>query len=103
VTAPKKSLRVNRPKTPELEAALSLANERPNDPKVPQPLCAGRPAEFADYDIPPSKELARSMCEACPLLDLCSTSAKHQRPEWGVQGGIAWKRGRQAHWLKEIA
>lgn len=85
-----------RPRTGEFDAALSLAR---HDPNAPQPLCVGRWEEFTEYDEEhtPTEEQAAEMCDGCPLLDICRQSAKKERPEWGVQGGIAWAWGRQAN------
>ncbi len=95
-----KKLRQNRPKLPEFSEALHRAEQ---DPKAPQPLCKGRYDEFLNYTSSPSKEEARALCAGCPLLMMCAASARQQRPAWGVQGGIAWERGRQSHWLKKTA
>jgi hypothetical protein len=92
-----KKLRTNRPMIPEFSAALRAAEI---DERRPQPLCKGRD-EFISYQTAPQKAEARAMCAPCPLLSLCNASARHQRPAWGVQGGIAWERGRQSHWLKK--
>ncbi|WP_415134576.1 WhiB family transcriptional regulator [Microbacterium sp.] len=72
-----------------------------DDEGAPQPLCAGRSAEFMDYEgYPPSEDEAKAMCAGCPLLEQCNLNARQQLPSWGVWGGIAWIDRRQAHILK---
>lgn len=85
--------RPERRRLPEFEAALRKAHL---DPEAPQPLCLER-GEWWDYTSSPEPEIARKICAPCPLLDPCRTSALHEKPAWGVQGGIAWEYGRQAH------
>ena len=92
-------MRINGPQTPEFDAALRLARQ---DRNAPQPACKGRANEFVDYDVVPSEAAAEQLCETCPLYDLCRPSAIQAKPDWGVQGGIAWKHGRQYHWLLKL-
>lgn len=80
----------------DFERMLDLAHRRPD--RFPQPDCAGRPAEFVDYEYPlPSAEDAAASCERCPLLELCAAHARKRRPSWGIYGGQVWIEGRQAH------
>lgn len=100
-----KKVRTNRPRTHEFQAALDLADESTSEP---QPLCRGREDEFVHYSKTPTKEAADALCRdeqgnRCPLREVCFASARVERPSWGVQAGIAWNFGRQAHWLKEDA
>ncbi len=93
-------MKVNREKTPAFEAALEEARK---DRKAPQPLCVGNPGPFMDYEgAPPSEEECRALCAPCPLLAICKKSASYQRPEHGVQGGIAWLGGKQFAWLLKL-
>ncbi|GAB2699315.1 hypothetical protein BKA24_001785 [Microbacterium marinum] len=87
-------MRPPREPLPGFTAALELANEKP---AAPQPYCAGSGPAYADYVTPPSAEVARQMCAPCPLMELCRASALHEKPAWGVHGGIAWVNGRQWH------
>lgn len=91
---------MSRERTEEMR--FSLVQARKN-PRAPQPKCIGR-AEFTDYDEDhvPNEQEAADMCAGCPFFDVCLESAKQERPEWGVMGGIAWAYGRQAHWLERL-
>lgn len=85
---------------PEFAEALDLAR---HDPNAPQPLCATRDPESYTGDVPPSRAEARRLCEGdkpsekCDLFALCRRSALHEKPKWGVHGGIVWDNGRQLH------
>jgi hypothetical protein len=91
-----------RERTPEFAEALALAHA---DENAPQPACHGRTWDFVDYQTTPDRAAARKLCAGtspsdprrCPLLDVCKPSALQERPDWGVQGGIAWVNGRQWH------
>jgi hypothetical protein len=87
-----------RRRTPEFNAALSLANR---DPRAPQPHCVNRWQDF-DADDMPSEEAAAALCAPCPLLAICRDSARLERPEGGVMGGILWRDGKQFHWLEKL-
>ena len=93
---------MNNAQRPEFKAALRKANL---NPRAPQPLCKGREAEYVDYpaSMTPDEREAEALCEECPLLSLCNSSAKQERPAWGVQGGIAWDMGIQVHWRKKLS
>jgi hypothetical protein len=100
--------RRRRTDLPEFTGYLNAAHigEEPN------PSCIGHEDEFVDYEIEdlPTKEDAELMCERCPIGELmpvkpeyaglCKRNARHVRPYWGVQGGIVWVEGRQAHLFK---
>ena len=92
-------MKIDAPRSAEFEGALELAYR---DPDEPQPLCEGKWAEFSDYVTPPDEQTCIDMCAPCPLLDICRENARATRPSWGIQGGIAWKQGRQAHWLVKL-
>ena len=85
---------------PEFADALDLAR---HDRTAPQPLCATRDPEKYTGDVPPTRAEARHLCEGekpsekCALLELCRRSALHEKPKWGVHGGIVWDNGRQLH------
>lgn len=88
-----KTEKIGRPNSPAFRAALKAAEV---DPQNPQPKCAGKPAEYMDYDTPPSPAEAKALCADCPLLILCGKSASYARPVWGIHGGVAWADGRRA-------
>lgn len=67
------------------------------DGDQPQPLCAGRTAEFSDYSHVPGEQEAADLCAGCPLITLCLDNAKRTKMKWGIWGGVAWVGGRQAH------
>lgn len=92
-----KRVKLNGRRTDEFQKALDLADESKSEP---QPGCRGREAEFVHYSSSPSKEEAEVLCADCPLKSVCRASALQERPAWGVQGGIAWDMGRQAHWVR---
>lgn len=97
-------MRTNRPPLAPFIDALNLAHV---DPDAPQPLCDERTAEFVDYDVSPGEEAAAALCvdadgEECPLMKVCRESARYERPEWGVRAGVAWKGGKQLHWLTKL-
>lgn len=97
-----KRVKMNKRRTHEFQVALDLADESSAEP---QPLCRGREEEFVHYSHPPSRDESEALCADqsgvdCPLKALCRASALEERPAWGVQGGIAWDLGRQAHWVK---
>lgn len=95
-----------RENLPSFEGALKnaalAALEPERYPDIPQPECIDRPGEFVDYGYPlPTAEEAEALCAPCLLLELCNPSARHVRPDWGIQGGIVWVNGRQAHLMAE--
>lgn len=85
--------RGGRTETPEFVEAMRADA----DGTGPAPLCAGREAEYVDYDASPSQDEAEEMCVDCPLYLACRKSAELVRPAWGVWGGIAWEGGKRAH------
>lgn len=90
---------LGRGRTAAFNDALARAHI---DPDAPQPTCIKLPAQYVDYETPPSEAAARDMCRSCPLLDLCRESARVEKPSWGVHGGIAWVNGKQHHWLVKL-
>ena len=91
--------------TEDFAAALSGAHsERARglagrERRHPDPACLDNPAEYVDYAVPPARDEAQEMCLDCPLMQACLANAKRTLPAWGVLGGVAWVRGRQAHLL----
>lgn len=92
-------MRIDGDRTEEFADALRRAA---GDPREPQPKCVERYDLYADYDDIPSEEEALALCVGCPLLEVCYDSARVERPSWGVRGGVAWKDGRQHHWLVKL-
>lgn len=88
---------------PEFAQALRDAHReelREDGTYAPQPLCLDNPGPWTDYGYPlPTARQAEALCAPCPLLEMCRSTAKHRQPHWGVQGGITWIQGRQAHLL----
>ncbi|MFF2388928.1 WhiB family transcriptional regulator [Agromyces sp. NPDC058104] len=87
------------PRAPRLRTRPSdVADEfvaalRENDSSETPRNCLGREATYALYRNAPGPDVARALCEGCPLLELCDAVAKVTKPAWGVWGGIAYYQG----------
>lgn len=97
-------MRTNRSPLAPFNDALERAHV---DPTAPQPLCEDLPESFVDYTVSPDEQTAAALCRDvdgndCPLMTLCRESARYERPEWGVRAGVAWKGGKQLHWLTKL-
>ena len=55
------------------------------------------PSENSDpeYPAPPSAKEARSMCDGCPLIDLCMQASLVKRPFHGIYAGQRFENGRR--------
>lgn len=49
--------------------------------------CLDKPAQWVDYEEPPTPEEAEAMCFGCPLRELCGRFADESRATWGVYDG----------------
>lgn len=55
--------------------------------KKAEPKCKDLTQLYVDYIKPPKPEVARAMCEGCPLLRQCRRLARDVKPTWGVWAG----------------
>lgn len=71
---------------------LSEALEEAHTTGEGLPNCDEQPELWADYDDKVTPDLARLMCEDCPLFDMCRNYAMLERPNSTVMGGINFRR-----------
>lgn len=63
---------------------------------TPKP-CDGRPDEYVDFVVPPSRAEAAALCAGCPFAALCLEFGRVDKGD-GVYGGEVLKDGRRINW-----
>jgi WhiB family redox-sensing transcriptional regulator len=63
---------------------------REGDASLP---CRRGEGELWFADDPADVELAKALCQECPLLEACLAGATERREPWGVWGGELFARG----------
>ena len=71
---------------------------RPHTPAAPAPVRLPLPCRVEDPDLwfaddPARLEVAKSLCDSCPVRSACLDGALDRGEPWGVWGGEIFDRG----------
>jgi WhiB family redox-sensing transcriptional regulator len=75
-------------------SSISLATLARRAADLGDPLPCSDDARLWFSDLPADLELAKAMCQACPLIRACLAGAAERREPCGVWGGEIFENGR---------